>query len=157
VILKKESQETATWNKVNLIYLVVCVSILSWLSMPPPGNGGWRQFVILFASLTYPIFLVWLRLKVGFWRGVLQLLLILSIALLCGFAAYLLWYAYMEYKRLGSEFKLLKVLGWNFNESLEWFVVLDVVPATIIAGVSYPLGYFASRLLARKPSKIEND
>ena len=137
------------WNNVSSIYLIVCVCILSLLSMPPANHEGWMQLVILIASLTYPFFLVWMRPKTGFWKGALQLLLIIVVALLCSIVTYLLWYAYYEYKRLGSEFHLLEALSWTFDESLAFFLYLDVEPATIIACVSYPTGYLSSFLLFR--------
>lgn len=137
------------WISVSVIYLIVCAFILSLLSMPPAGHEGSAELVILTASLSFPFFLVWMRPKTGFWKGALQLLLILSVALLCGFVTYLVWYVYFEYKRLGSEFKLLEALGWTLGESPAWFVGLDVIPAAIIAGVCYPIGYLASFQLSR--------
>jgi membrane-associated PAP2 superfamily phosphatase len=85
-----------------------------------------------------------MRPKTGFWKGALSFLIILAVALLCGFVAYLLWYANYEYKRLGSEFHLLECLGWTSGASFAFFLLLDVCPATIIAGVCYPVGYLAS-------------
>ncbi|MGO9318335.1 MAG: hypothetical protein ACLPXT_08875 [Terracidiphilus sp.] len=145
------------WSKVSSIYLIVCACVLSLLSMPPAGHEGWEQLVILTASLSYPLVLVWMRPKTGFWKSALQLLLIIVVALLCSFVTYLLWYAYYQYKRLGSEFHLLEALGWTFDESLAWFVALDVIPVAIIAGVCYPIGYMASRLLIRRLLKVEDN
>jgi hypothetical protein len=117
--------------------------------MPPADDKGWMQLVILTASLTYPFFLVWMRPKTGFWKGALQLLLIIVVALLCSFVVYLLWYAYYQYQRLGSEFRFFEALGWTFDESLAWFMALDVIPSVIIASVCYPIGYLASFQLFR--------
>jgi hypothetical protein len=134
---------------VGLIYLIVCAGILSLLSLPPAGHLISRQLVILAASLSYPLFLTWKTPKIRFWMGALQLLLILSVALLSGFAAYLIWYVYYEYRRLGVEFNLFKVLGWTFGESLAWLIAFDVIPAVVIAFVCYPFGYLASFQLFR--------
>ncbi len=143
------------WSRISLVYLIVCTCILSLLSMPPAGHEGWVFQVILAASLTYPFFLAWRRPKTGFWKGALQLLLILTVALLCGFVTYLLWYSYFEYRRLGSEFHLLEALGWTFGESLAFFLYLDITPAAIIAGVVYPIGYLASFQLFRLGKSYE--
>ena len=143
------------WNRVFLIYLIVCTCLLSLFSLPPTGHEVWTYLVFLAASLTYPCFLVWMKPKTGFWKGAFQLLLIIAVALLCSFVTYLLWYAYYEYKRLGSEFHLLEALGWTFSESLDFFLYLDVEPAAIIACVCYSIGYLASCLLVRKMSKVE--
>lgn len=132
------------WNWLTLIYLTTCSCVLSFLSLPPAGHEGWAQLVILIASLSYPFFIVWVRPKTGFWKGALQLLLILIVALICAFVAYLSWYAFVENKRLGSEFHLLEALGWTFDESLAFYLYLDVWPAAIIAGICYPAGYLAS-------------
>jgi hypothetical protein len=122
-----------------------------------PGNGQvWKQLVLLIVSLAYPFYLIWMRPKTGFWKGFLQLLLILSVALICGFTAYLLSYAYFQYQRLGSEFHLFEAIGWTFNESLDWFVALEIIPMAIITCICYPIGCLASRLLDRKLSKIES-
>jgi hypothetical protein len=72
------------------------------------------------------------------------MLFILAIALICGFLTYLLWYVHIEYRRLGREFNLPEVLGWDLGESPAFFLYLDVMPATIVAGVCYPIGYLAS-------------
>ncbi len=131
------------WNGASLVYLIICSCALSFLGINPAGHEGWGQLVIFSASLTYPLFIVWMRPKTGFWKGALQLLLILIIALVCGFISYLLWYAFVEYKRLGSEFHLLEALGWTFGESLAFYLYLDVMPAALIAGICYPIGYLA--------------
>jgi peptidoglycan biosynthesis protein MviN/MurJ (putative lipid II flippase) len=131
-------------NWISLIYLIACAGIVSLLSMPPASHEGSIQFVVLAASLSYPFFLVWLRPRNAFWKGALQLLLILCIALICAFITYLLWYAYSEYKQLGSDFHFLQAVSWTFGESLAFFLYLDVMPAAIVAGLFYPVGYLAS-------------
>jgi hypothetical protein len=90
--------------------------------------------------------------KTGFWTGALQLLLILAAALLCMFAAYLLSYCYFQYRRLGNEFRLRDALGWTFDESLSFFLYLDVMPAAITVAIWYPIGYLASWLVIRRRS-----
>jgi hypothetical protein len=138
------------WNRVNLIYLIACACVLSSLSMHPASHNGARQFVILIAALVYPPFLMWLRPKTGFWKGAVSLISILTAALLCGFATYLLWYVHFQYKRLGSEFYLFEVLGWSFGESFAFFLFLDVCPAAIIVAVCYPVGYLLSFQIFRR-------
>lgn len=145
------------WNRIFFIYLIVCTCILSLLSLPPACHEVWMYPVFLSASLTYPCFLVWMKPKAGFWKGAFQLLLIIAVALLCSFATYLLWYAYYEYQRLGNEFRLFEALGWTFDESLIWFIALEVKPAAAIAVVCYPIGYLVSRLLVWKLSKVEEN
>jgi hypothetical protein len=143
------------WNKVSFIYLIVCAVTFTLLSIFPRDGIVLVQPVLLIASLTYPFTLIWMKSKTGFWKGFLQLLLILSFALICGFIAGLLSNAYYQYQRLGNEFHLLEALGWNFGESLIWFIALEVIPAAIIAVVCYPIGHLASRLLVRKLPKVE--
>ena len=137
------------WNRVSLIYLIVCSCVFSFLSMPPAGHEGKAQWMTLAISFSYPFFLAWTVPKNGFWRGALQLLLILTVALICGFLTYLLWYAYLQYRRLGGEFHLFEALGWTFGESLAFYLYLDVVPTFLIASVNYPIGYLASFGLIR--------
>jgi hypothetical protein len=144
------------WNMASSIYLAACICTLSVLSMPPAGHEGWSELVILAASLTYPFFLVWKRPKTGFWKGALQLLLIIIIALICAFITYLLWYACYEYKRLGGEFHLLEALGLTFAESFRFFIVLEAIPSTIITVVCYPIGYLSSHLLFRKLLEVKS-
>jgi hypothetical protein len=117
--------------------------------MPPAGNESWILLVILPSSVTYPFFLAQMLPKVGFWKGSLQLLLILTVAIISGFVAYLLWYAYYEHKRLGIEFHLFEALGWTFGESLAFYVYLEVAPAAVIACLGYPIGFLASRPIRR--------
>jgi hypothetical protein len=137
------------WNWVSLFYLVICSCALSSLGINPAANGGWEQLVVFSASLTFPLFIVWMSPKTGFWKGALQLVLILAGALVCGFVAYLLWYSYEKYLQPGSEFQLFEALRWTFGESLAFYLYLDVMPAAIIAGISYPIGYLASFQLFR--------
>jgi hypothetical protein len=117
--------------------------------MTPAAYEGWMQLVILSTSLTYPFFLVWMRPKIGFWKGALHVLFIIVVALLSSFVVYLLWYAYYQYQRLGSEFRFFQALGWTFDESLAWFTALNVIPSVIIASVCYPMEYLASFQLFR--------
>ena len=113
------------------------------------GHPNLGQFVFLSASLTYPFFLLWLRPKTGFWKGGLQLLFIISVTLIAGLVGYLLWYSYLEYKRLGNEFHLFEALDWTFGESLAFYLYLDVMPAAIPAAIWYPIGYLVSFQLFR--------
>jgi hypothetical protein len=76
--------------------------------------------------------------------GGLWLLLILTVALFCDFIAGLLGYVDYQYLRLGREFRLLEVMNWYLGESPAFFFVLVVIPATIIAAICYPVGYFSS-------------
>jgi hypothetical protein len=137
------------WNRVNIIYLLVCICILSLPSMHSPGQPSWKLFVILLAALTYPFSLVWIRPKTGIWLGSIWLLVILTVALFCDFVAGLLWYVDYEYVRLGTEFKLPEALGWYLGESPAFFLVLVVIPAAAIAGTCYLIGYGASFLFFR--------
>ena len=145
------------WNKISIIYLISCTCILSLLSMLSSGGFGQMPLVILTTSLSYPVLLAWMRPKTGFWRGLLQLLIILSVALfvalLSGFIGNLLAYVNYEHLRLGREFKLSEVLGWYFGESPAFFLYLVVMPVAIIVpaigGVCYTIGYFASFQLFR--------
>lgn len=137
------------WNRVSLVYLLIAALVFSLLSIHPSGQEMRGQLLFLAVSLTYPSFLAWRRPKTGFWKGALQLLIILSVTLICGFVSYLLFYAYFHYKRLGSGFHLLEVLGWTLGESLAFYLYLDAMPAAIIAIICYPIGFMASSQLFR--------
>jgi len=102
---------------------------------------------VLIASSTYPYFLLSKRPGQGFWKGALQLAMILSFALSCSFITYLAWYAVSQYQRLGPEFHLLEALSWTFGESIAFFAYFDVTPAALAAVISYPTGYFAAKPL----------
>ena len=137
------------WNRVSLTYLIGCSCIASLLSVPPADREGWRQLVVLIASLTLPFFLLLMRRRAGFWKGALQLLFILAATLISGFPSSFFWYAHLEYVRLGSEINLLEALGWTLGESLAFFLYFDVLPAAIIAGICYPIGYLVCFQLFR--------
>ncbi len=136
------------WSKVNLVYLVACACVLSLRSVSVKYSLVPDLLVWVLLSLAYPFYLSWARPAPKFWRGLVHLLFILTIAQVLSFLVYFVWFGVHQIPPFrGSAFIYLT----QENTTLSAVVfALELISSLVVAVICYAIGYPASRRLVRR-------
>jgi hypothetical protein len=144
------------WIRLNIVYLISCVAVFSLLNAMPKINAEAEGIVWIVASLSYPLSLALTERETRFWRGLLYLLLILTIAQSCGFCSYLISYGVQKYPAFGSGREFVALMESNARESFQWFVALSLIPSLITLAICYPLASLMCWWFARFRKRLSH-